>query len=107
MVEYDTDVAIIGGGVSGLGTAYWLSKRHPGKQIFILEKNIHIGDEQSGHNSGVDHANYQYHPRSLKSRLRGRKVSTLKQFCEENEIPYQTTGKLIVAVNAQEEARLS
>ena len=106
MVEYETDITIIGGGVSGLGSAYWLSQRYADKEIFVLEKNQFIGDEQSGHNSGVDHSHYQYPAGSLKSTLRGAGKSTLKGFCEENDIPYQTTGKLIVAVDNDEKLRL-
>ena len=100
------DIAIIGAGASGLAAAYHigqqLQKQSREKSIFIFEKNKHIGEEQSGHNSGVDHSRYQHHPKSLKSRLRGCSPISLKQFCTEYGIHYKTVGKLIVATTETE-----
>lgn len=93
------DIAIIGGGASGCAAAYRLSAKFPDKTIFLLEKNKSIGEEQSGHNSGVDHSRYQHHPKSLKSCLRGRSPISLKNFCAEYGIHYKTVGKLVVAMN--------
>src|SRR3989338_5791833 len=91
------DIAIVGAGASGLAAAYRLGERYPSKDIFVFEKNKEIGDEQSGHNSGVDHSRYQYHPNSLKSRLRGFSPVSLKEFSLKHGIFYKTVGKLIVA----------
>ncbi|TBN58492.1 FAD-dependent oxidoreductase [Glaciihabitans arcticus] len=46
-----TDVAIIGGGLTGLWTAYYLLERAPGIRITILEKEI-VGFGASGRNGG-------------------------------------------------------
>ena len=104
------DIAIIGAGASGLAAAYRIGQRLQEhgreKSIFILEKNKHLGEEQSGHNSGVDHSRYQHHPKSLKSRLRGRSPLSLKKFCAEYGIHYKTVGKLIVATTETELSQL-
>ena len=44
-----TDVAIIGGGIIGVSTAYWLARR--GIAVTVLEKGL-IGAEQSSRNWG-------------------------------------------------------
>ncbi len=45
------DVAIIGGGISGLSAAYWLQKRAPSKRIAGFERG-EIGSGASGRNAG-------------------------------------------------------
>lgn len=49
--DLDLDVAIIGGGLTGLWTAYYLAKRDPGLRIAVLEKHI-AGFGASGRNGG-------------------------------------------------------
>ena len=49
--DLDVDVAIVGGGYSGLWTAYYLMKRDPGLRVAILEKEI-AGFGASGRNGG-------------------------------------------------------
>ncbi|MDQ3871427.1 MAG: FAD-dependent oxidoreductase, partial [Chloroflexota bacterium] len=63
------DVAIIGGGILGLATAYRLLERRPGLRLVVLEKEPELATHQSGHNSGVIHAGLYYPPGSLKARL--------------------------------------
>ena len=39
-VPSETDICIVGGGLVGLATAYWLKKRHPnGFMVTIIEKD--------------------------------------------------------------------
>ncbi|WDP84915.1 MAG: FAD-dependent oxidoreductase [Desulfobacter sp.] len=51
--EIDADVAIIGGGYTGLSTAYHLKKEDPGLKIVLLESEI-IGYGASGRNGGFN-----------------------------------------------------
>src|SRR5260370_27227688 len=51
------DVVIIGGGVHGLATAYYLAKRGV-KNIAVLEKS-YIGSGGSGRNTTIIRANYR------------------------------------------------
>ena len=47
----NVDIAIIGGGISGLSCAYWLQKEDPSLRIAIIEK-YEIGAGASGRNAG-------------------------------------------------------
>ena len=55
-------VAIIGGGIVGLATAYRLLERYPEARVTVLEKEDAVGRHQSGHNSGVLHCGLYYQP---------------------------------------------
>ena len=48
------DVAIVGGGYTGLWTAWWLTERQPDARIAILEQGI-CGGGPSGRNGGFVH----------------------------------------------------
>lgn len=96
------DMAIVGGGVSGLTTALYSVERKPGSTIVVFEKHSFLGKEQSGRNSGVAHSGYQYPPESLKSKLCLQANPLLKRFAAEHGIPYANTGKLIVATLEEE-----
>lgn len=48
------DVAIVGGGYTGLWTAWWLTERQPGVRIAIVEQGI-CGGGPSGRNGGFVH----------------------------------------------------
>ena len=49
----DVDVAIVGGGFTGLSTAYHLKKENPGLRIALLESEV-IGFGASGRNGGFN-----------------------------------------------------
>lgn len=63
------DVAIVGGGLIGLATAYRLLEAHPDLRLVVLEKEMQLALHQSGRNSGVIHAGLYYLPGSLKAQL--------------------------------------
>ena len=62
------DVAIVGGGIVGLATAYRLTQRFPDRSLIILEKEDRVAAHQTGRNSGVIHSGIYYTPGSLKAR---------------------------------------
>jgi (S)-2-hydroxyglutarate dehydrogenase len=99
-------IAVIGGGLVGLATAYTLLKRNPENKVTLLEKENGVAKHQSGHNSGVIHSGIYYKPGSLKAAncIRGRKL--LIAFCEEHQISFEICGKLIVATSSDELAAL-
>ena len=68
--DLDVDVAIIGGGLTGLWTAYYLLERQPGIRIAVLEKEI-VGFGASGRNGGWCSALFPTSTASLE-RLHGR-----------------------------------
>ena len=100
------DVAIIGAGIIGLSTAMRLLEKHPGLKVAVIEKDAHEATQQSGHNSGVIHSGIYYKPGSLKSKFCVEGRASMTRFCEENEIPVWTCGKLITATRQEELPRL-
>jgi L-2-hydroxyglutarate oxidase len=99
-------VVIIGGGIVGLATAYRMAERFPGARITVLEKEDGVGRHQTGHNSGVLHCGLYYKPGSVKARLAVSGIRQMVAFCQENAIPHEICGKLVVAADADEVPRL-
>ncbi len=106
MIQTMYDYAIIGGGIVGVSTAWQLQQRLPDSRIIIIEKEAGVGRHQTGHNSGVIHAGVYYQPGSMKARFCKVGVEATIKFSEENNIPYEQCGKLLVATNAAEHARM-
>ena len=98
--------AIVGGGIIGLATARQLAIENPDAQITVLEKEDRVASHQTGHNSGVIHAGIYYPQGSLKARLCRRGVGLLEAFLADKGIRYDKVGKLVVALDAAEAARL-
>lgn len=100
------DVAIIGGGIVGLATAYRLQERFPDLSVCLLEKEDHVAAHQSGHNSGVLHSGIYYRPGSLRAINCREGKRAMERFCQQEQIPYELCGKVIVAVDDAEVVRL-
>ncbi|AMN67932.1 L-2-hydroxyglutarate oxidase [Psychrobacter sp. P11G5] len=98
--------AIIGGGINGLSVARQLLLDFPESGVTVFEKEGDVAQHQSSHNSGVVHAGLYYEPGGLKARLCRRGAELVKQYCLENNIAYDECGKVVVALNVVEEARL-
>jgi L-2-hydroxyglutarate oxidase len=100
------DLTIIGGGIVGLATALMITEAHPRIRLLLLEKESDIARHQTGHNSGVIHSGLYYRPGSLKAHscVTGRKA--LISFCDQNSVPYELCGKVVVATSQAELPRL-
>lgn len=89
------DIIIVGAGISGIGTAYWLQKKCPEKKVLVLEARDSIGGTWSlfqypGIRSDSDMFTFGYRfkpwndPQSLSS---GDKIlNYLKQAVDENQL---------------------
>ena len=99
------DVAVIGGGVTGLASALSLAQR--GASVCVLESAAKVGRATSTHNSGVIHAGIYYPPGSLKARLCIEGRDRLYEFCPKHGVPHSRCGKLIVAANDEEMRELA
>ncbi|MCR5880668.1 FAD-binding oxidoreductase [Phenylobacterium sp. J367] len=65
--DVTVDVAILGGGYSGLWTAYYLLRDHPGLEVAVVEAEI-CGCGASGRNGGWCSSRYPLHPATLEAR---------------------------------------
>ena len=96
------DVAIVGGGIVGLATAYHLTDAYPDKSVVVLEKEDRVAAHQTGRNSGVIHSGVYYEPGSLRAENCREGKRALVAFCEEEGVDYEMCGKVIVAVDESE-----
>jgi len=99
-------ICIIGGGIVGLASALQLRRRMPEAEVTLLEKEEGFGRHQSTHNSGVLHAGLYYRPGSVRARLAVRGIRMMTEFCRTHGIAHEICGKLVVAVDETEVARL-
>jgi (S)-2-hydroxyglutarate dehydrogenase len=100
-------VAIVGGGIVGLATAWQLTERYPRLSVLVLEKEAAVGEHQTGHNSGVLHSGIYYKPGSLKAVNCRTGKRAMEAFCSEHGVPFEICGKVIVAVNDVERPHLA
>ncbi len=101
------DLALIGGGIVGVATAWQLKQRHPGLSILLLEKENELARHQTGRNSGVIHAGVYYAPGSLKAEFCRRGAAATMAFCREHGLSYLQCGKLLVATDGLEFERMT
>jgi L-2-hydroxyglutarate oxidase len=104
--QNDCDVVVVGAGIVGLAVARELIARHPGISLTVLERDADVARHQTGHNSGVIHAGIYYKPGSLKAQLCVAGARAIYDYCDQRGIPYERRGKVIVARDSSELARL-
>jgi L-2-hydroxyglutarate oxidase LhgO len=100
------DVAVVGAGIVGLAVTREVLTRRPDAKVLVIDKARTVAQHQTGHNSGVIHAGVYYAPGSLKAQLCVQGAKLMYEFCEQNAIPFERCGKLIVAVRHEELPRL-
>ena len=101
------DVAVVGGGIVGLATAWRLLEKDPRLSVVLLEKEGEVGAHQTGHNSGVIHSGLYYKPGSEKAKTCVEGARLLVEFCRAQEVPHEICGKLVVATSEEELPRLA
>ncbi|WP_230529879.1 NAD(P)/FAD-dependent oxidoreductase [Microvirga roseola] len=98
------EVLVIGAGVVGLAIARAMALR--GHGVIVAEATGGIGNGVSSRNSEVIHAGMYYPSGSLRARhcVAGRRM--LYEFCGSHGVPHRKCGKLIVATNELEQAKI-
>ena len=96
------DIAIVGGGIVGVATAFKIQLKFPNLKILLIEKENELAHHQTGHNSGVIHSGLYYKPGSAKAKncVNGR--HQLVKFAKEHRIKHDVCGKVVVAVEESE-----
>ena len=97
-------VLVIGAGVIGLSVARALAMAD--HDVIVAEQADGIGTGISSRNSEVIHAGMYYPTGSLRARLCPRGNRMLYEFCASHGVAHRRCGKLIVATNEAERARI-
>jgi len=97
-------VLVIGAGVIGLAVARTAAQA--GHEVTVAEMTGGIANGISSRNSEVIHAGLYYPTDSLRARhcVRGRRM--LYAFCGSHNVPHRKCGKLVVATNPAELAKV-
>ena len=101
------NVVVIGGGIVGLASALKIKESNPKLRVAVVEKEKGLATHQTGHNSGVIHSGLYYKPGSLKAKNCVDGYHKLIKFCDEEEIPYELCGKIVVATNEEQNTTLN
>lgn len=91
-------IAVIGAGVLGTSIVCTLKKHFQDTtKVILIEKHSQAGQETSRFNSGVLHSGIHSKPGSFKAQFARKGNIMAKQFCQENDVPINNCGMLIVA----------
>jgi L-2-hydroxyglutarate oxidase LhgO len=96
---------VIGTGVVGLAVARALARAR--REVVVVEAEDAVGTGVSSRNSEVIHAGIYYPPGLAKTRLCVEGKAMLYRFCREYGVPHRRSGKLIVAADESEIAKLA
>lgn len=105
-MEPRVDLLVIGAGIIGLATARAALLQQPGLRVVVVDKEGAVAGHQTGRNSGVIHAGVYYKPGSAKAAMCTAGRDRMVTFCRERDVPHEVCGKLVVAVDEHEQARL-
>jgi L-2-hydroxyglutarate oxidase LhgO len=97
-------VLVVGAGVIGLAVAR--AAAVAGHEVIVAEQADAIGTGISSRNSEVIHAGMYYPTGSLRAKFCPRGNRMLYEFCESHGVQHRRCGKLIVATNEAERARI-
>ncbi|MDJ0312308.1 L-2-hydroxyglutarate oxidase [Arthrobacter sp. H35-D1] len=98
--------AVVGGGIVGVAVARELLLSGKAAEVALYEKEPSLAAHQTGRNSGVVHAGLYYEPGGLKATLCRRGVGLLQELTARRNVPYEECGKVVVARDDVELARL-
>lgn len=98
------DCVVVGAGVVGLAVARALALA--GREVLVVEQEDIIGSHTSSRNSEVIHAGIYYKPDTLKARLCRSGRDLLYAYCAERGLGHSRCGKLIIAADAEQQAKL-
>ena len=95
---------VIGAGAVGLAIARLLTRA--GREVLLVDKAARISSGTSSRNSGVVHAGLYYERGSLKASTCVEGSWMMRRFCELYNVPINRCGKLVVATDKVQDAKL-
>ncbi len=98
------ECVVVGAGVVGLAVARVLASA--GREVVVVEAAAGIGTGVSSRNSEVIHGGMYYPTGSLRARLCVPGKEALYAYCAEHGVPHRRLGKVIVATEPGQDARL-
>ena len=102
--DLEYDVLIIGAGAVGCAVARALSRYTV--RVAVLEQEADVAAGTSGRNSAVVHAGFNNRPGSRMAKLCVAGNQGFEALCNDLDVPYQKTGKLLVGFDEQDMATL-
>lgn len=94
------DVIIIGAGVVGSATAYFLSQYNI--KLAILEADNDVSNGTSKANSAIMHAGYDPLPGSLMAKYNVEGSKMAKDLCNKLDVPYKNDGSLVLGFSKED-----
>ena len=103
------DIAILGAGILGTTTAYWLSLLYPRLKIIVLEQADAPARHTSARNTGVIHRPFYLHPEKKKIFAHVAQLSypSWKSYAAAKKLPWNPVGTIEVALNARDEEAIA
>lgn len=98
------DCIVVGAGVIGIAIARRLALA--GREVVVLEAEPDIALHTSSRHSEVIHAGIYYPENSLKAKLCVAGRDLLYRYCQDRQVPFKRTGKIIVATESSDVASL-
>ncbi len=98
------DVIVIGGGVVGCAVARELGRYR--LKTALIEKNLDVGYETSGRNTGVCHGGFAYDVGTWKAKLCLEGNRIMGDVAKELDFPFKRTGKVLVGKTEADYNRL-
>lgn len=102
--DLEYDVLIIGAGAVGCAVARALSRYTA--RVAVLEQEADVAAGTSGRNSAVVHAGFNNRPGSRMAKLCVAGNQGFEALCNDLDVPYQKTGKLLVGFDEEDMATL-
>lgn len=100
----NTDVIIIGAGVTGSAIAYELSKYQC--KVTVLEKASDVCEGTSKANSGIVHAGFDAHPGTKKAFFNVKGSKRMEELSKELDFPYKRNGSVVLCFSKDDIPKL-
>lgn len=94
------DVIIIGAGIVGSSTAYYLSQYN--MRVALLEADNDVANGTTKANSAIMHAGYDPKPGTLMAKYNVEGSKMAKDLCQKLSVPYKNDGALVLAFNNED-----